>query len=201
MYYPAFFLPEEYNSIVNKSESDFLEVGKVTHAHGIKGEVFISLFSGFPLNSSVNIVDQVVQFRRSTELCLETTVQEARSHKKGIIARLKGVEERQKAETLKGACFFVPKKIFSSLSGENIYLCEILNFEVYDKKHGTLGKISSFSDNGAQDLLIVQSKKGNLQQVSRLVEIPFIKEFIVDIDFESKRICVDLHENWPGLEY
>lgn len=146
---------------------------------------------------------QAVQIRRGAESCLETTVQEVRSHKKGVIARLKGLEGRQKAEILKGACFFVPKQIFSSVSGENIYLCEVLNFEVYDKKRGTLGKISAFSDNGAQDLLIVRSVKGlsKDQQVSQLVEIPFIKEFIMDIDFESKKICVDLHANWPGLEY
>ena len=265
---------------------DFLKLGKVTRTHGIKGEVFVSLFASsvdipnfalFPISkknqsgvqgskfqnrwpvtkegkqkkqegSSFNaIIGQVVQIRKDTKLCLETQVLSLRFHKNGIIVHLKGVGDIKTAESLKEGWFFVPHQIFSSLEGESMYLCEILNFEVYDKKHGVLGKITAFSDNGMQDLLIVQRSrdfkevqrgegKGRMvssgstnfeevrrgeghkcepdtlilkkikvhkegkQKTTQPVEIPFIKEFILDIDFELKQVRVDLYEGWPGLD-
>ncbi len=265
---------------------DFLKLGKVTRTHGIKGEVFVSLFASLVdiPNSALfsvsetnqsgvqgskfqnhwpatkegkqkkregsgfnTVIGQVVQIRKDTKLCLETQVLAFRFHKNGIIVHLKGVEDVNTAESLKEGHFFVPHQIFSSLEGENMYLCEILNFEVYDKKRGVLGKITAFSDNGMQDLLIVQRSRGfkeaqrekgegrmvlngstsfkgvrrgeghkcepdtltlkkikvreeGKQKTTQPVEIPFIKEFILDIDFELKQVRVDLYEGWPGLD-
>ena len=168
----------------------FLKIGIITHVHGLKGEVFVSLFSQEEEISSV-IVDQIVQIKKDLNTCLETSVHEARSHKRGLIIKLKNVNTRQEAEMLKGAILFVPKKVFSSLKGENIYLCEVLNFEVRDQQLGVLGKIYAFSSNGAQDLLLVKDEKGTQ------VEIPFIKAFVVHVDFKLETVQVDLPSNWP----
>ena len=174
----------------DRDDFSFLKIGIVAHVHGLKGEVFVSLFSQEEEIPSV-IVDQIVQIKKDLNTCLETSVHEARSHKRGLIIKLKNVNTRQEAEMLKGAILFVPKKVFSSLKGENIYLCEVLNFEVYDQQLGVLGKIYAFSSNGAQDLLLVQNEQG------MQMEIPFIKAFVVHIDFELKRVQVDLPSNWP----
>ena len=184
-------LTKKINSTIHHSV--FFKIGKITRVHGVKGEIFVSLSP--PIKEIPDqVVGQVVQLRRGSELCLEVVVQEACLHKAGMIVQLEGVGERQRAERLKGADLFVPKQLFSSLKGENIYLCEVLNFEVCDKKRGLLGKIFAFSDSGAQDLLLIRSTENNQ------VEIPFINEFITHIDFESEKIQVDLPLNWPGLE-
>lgn len=183
---------KKINPIID--QSSFLEIGKITRVHGLKGEFFVPLFS-IAEEIPANIVGQIIQIRKNAKICLETRVRGARLHKNGVIVLLEGIAERQKAESLKGAVLFVSKRPFSSLKGETIYLCEVLNFEVYDKERGTLGKVFAFSDSGAQDLLLVRGT-GNRQ-----VEIPFIEEFISRIDFESKKIQVDLPLNWPGLEY
>ena len=170
-------------------------MGKITHVHGLKGEIFVSLFSS-GADIPLIIKDQIVQIRKDKDLklCFEALVQQARLHKGGMIVQLKGVDNREQAELFKKTFLFAPKRLFSSLKGEDIYLCEVLDFEVYDKKRGILGKIFAFSDNRAQDLLLVRNTEGTQ------VEIPFIKEFITHIDFESERVEVDLPLNWPGLE-
>ncbi|MDE0518328.1 MAG: ribosome maturation factor RimM [Bdellovibrionales bacterium] len=205
----------------------FLEIGKITRVHGLKGEVFVSLFSPSEEVSDL-IMDQVAQiYRTGIEEALsrvsflleeekkrpknpvpalaqagiknrsnkkgyiETSIQRACAHKKGLIIKLKGIDTKLEAEALKGAVLSVPKKIFSSLKGENIYLCEVLNFKVYDRKIGTLGTIHAFSSNGAQDLLLVQDEKGTQR------EIPFIDEFITHVDFDLKKVEVHLPSNWP----
>ncbi len=184
-------LTKKINSPVHHSV--FLKIGKITRVHGVKGEVFVSL-SPFTKETPARIRGQIVQVRRDSGVCLEAVVQEAHLHKAGMIAQLEGVTERQVAESLKGADFFVPKHLFSSSKGESVYLCEVLNFAVYDKKRGFLGKIFAFSGGGAQDLLLIRSDE------SKQVEIPFVDEFIIHIDFEEERLQVDLPLNWPGLE-
>lgn len=183
-------LTKKINSTIGSSH--FFKIGKITRVHGLKGEVFVSLFSPM-VEIPVKIMGQMLQVRRSSEICLESVVQEARLHKTGMILKLKKVGNSQGAELLKGADLFVPKELFVSSKGEAIYLCEVLNFEVYDKKRGLLGKVFAFSG-GIQDLLLIRSGRG------RQVEVPFIEEFIVRINFESEQIQVDLPFNWPGLE-
>ena len=177
----------------NHSSKNFLKIGKITHVHGLKGEFFVSFFSSG--TDPLILEGQDVQIRKNAEIALSSIVQTARAHKKGMIVQLEGVENRTKAELLNGASFWAPISLFSSVKGENIYLCEVLNFEVCDKGRGVLGKVSAFSENGAQDLLLVQIKN------NRAIEIPFLDEFVVHIDFELQKIKVDLPMDWPGLEY
>jgi len=185
-------LTKKINSAVDNHA--FLNIGKIVRAYGLKGEVFVSLAApaeGTPLI----VINQVVQIRKNCGNYLDTLVQEARSYKKGMIVRLDRVTDRQQAESLNGAFFYVPRRLFSSLKGENMYLCEVLNFEVCDKNHGAIGTVFAFSDNGVQDLLLVQGTH------STPVEIPFTEVFVTDIDFDLERIQVDLPLGWPGLEY
>lgn len=187
-----------FRSLTKKIKSSvhhsvFLKIGKITRVHGVKGEVFVSL-SPFTKETPARIGGQVVQVKKDSKVCLEAVVQEARLHKDGMIVQLEGVVEKRMAEPLKGADFFVPKHLFTSSKGESLYLCEVLNFAVYDKKRGFLGKIFAFSDGGAQDLLLIQSDE------SKEVEIPFVNEFIIHIDFEEEKVQVDLPLGWPGLE-
>ena len=191
----AFFksLTKKINIINTTPDENLLNLGKITRVHGLKGEVFVSLFSTH-IETSI-LQDQYVQIKRDLDIYLETTIQTARIHKHGIIVKLQKVSNLKQAELLKGASLFIPKHIFSSSKGEKIYLCEILDFLVEDKNRGSLGKIFAFSENGSQDLLLIKNKK------NKQVEIPLISSFIIHIDFKIKKIRVDLPLNWPGLDF
>ena len=174
-------------------ENSFFKIGKITRVHGVKGEIFVSLCA--PEVGSL-IARQTVQIKKSPKVFLETTVQEARAHKKGLIIMLKNLKTRQEATGLKGAFLFAPKEVFSSSKGEYLYLCEVLNFTVYDKKTDeALGKIFAFSDHKGQDIMLIQNQKDG-----KVVQAPFIKKFVKDINFTAKTIQVDLPNNWPGLQ-
>jgi 16S rRNA processing protein RimM len=107
--------------------------------------------------------------------------------KRGFIASLKGFSDRNKAEEFKGAEVWVDESLFVSEDGESLYLNEIAGFSVHDKTLGDIGQISDFSSNGIQDLLVIQDK-------SESFEIPFVKEYVLDIDFKNKTIKMDLPE-------
>lgn len=124
----------------------------------------------------------------ATEL-KEFEVEKSKPHKDGLIVKLKGVPSRNEAETLRKSAVFVSEEVLVSEPGEPIFLGEIEGFTLVSKDDAVLGKITGFSSNGPQDLLKVETPKGE-----RLV--PFIDEFIVDIDFDKECVRMDLP---PGL--
>lgn len=156
--------------------NSFVKIGKIKDAHSLKGEVYVLVFSGEVawanqmLDHPVQVGDQLMQ------------VEKYRLHKQGIIIKFKNFENRNQAEEIKGQMFYVPDVFLTSVKGESIYLNEVLGFEV-----NNVGVIKGFSSNGAQDLVVVDTGKGEH-------EIPFIKEFIEKIDFEQKIVFMNIPE-------
>jgi 16S rRNA processing protein RimM len=158
-------------------------VGKVMDAHGIRGDIYCLIFSG---DSSWCDQLETIHLKLSDrDEAFE--IAKIKPFKKGFIASLKGFNDRNKAEAYKGAELWVDESIFISDDGEPLYLNEILNFSLYDKNLGHIGEISGFSSNGIQDLLVVKSN-------SHTYEIPFVKEYVLDIEFGAKKMSVDLPE-------
>ncbi len=169
-------------------EKNKTKIGKITDAHGIKGEIAVFVFSG-------NIDDESSWYNQIQELTLsfrgrfETfKILRKRIHKKGFICLLENFLDRNKAEYYSGCEVWIDSSYFVSQDGEALYLSEILHFEVSDELHGLLGIIEGFSFNGIQDLLIIKKlKKAD-------IEIPFVKEFVKNIDYKNKKIVLSLPE-------
>ncbi len=148
-------------------------------AHGIKGDLYVLVFSG-----DVSWLPKMKKLSLDGE---SFDVVRAKPFKKGFIATLKGFDNRNRAEEVKGAEVHVPAEFFVSKHGEQVFLSELLGFEVEDKNLGKLGSIKGFSSNGSQDLLVIENNK-------KEVEIPFVKDFVVKMDFKTKTILTDLPE-------
>lgn len=94
------------------------------------------------------------------------------------------VQDRNQSEALRGAFVEVPSDYFISLKGEGIYLSEIQDFKVQDAlTGGALGQLREFSSNGPQDLLGIHLE-------GRRYWLPFVPEFVLKIDFESRILHV-----------
>lgn len=165
------------------TQNSFFTIGYLKHAHGIRGEVFVS----FLLNDE-NLLDLVFEngmiLRKGTAE-KHFTVEEMKPHKDGYIVALEGIENRNQAELLKGMEWVYPSEYFTSAPGENIYLHEILNFEVWDANR-RVGVIKSFGVGKFQDLLMVEDEMGNK------IDIPLVRSFITDINFGEKKIIMNL---------
>jgi len=160
-------------------------VGKIKDAQGLKGEVYALIFSG-ERGWQSNL--QTVFLGGDESSGREFEVSKVQSHKDGLILKLKGIENRNQSEALKGQLLFIPSELLISKKGERIYLNEIQGFEVFDEQ-GIIGQIVGFSSNGPQDLLIVEKEK-------KKYEIPFVEAFIVDLNFDQKQLKMRLP---PGL--
>ena len=158
-------------------------IGKVLDAHGIKGDIYCIVFSG-----DVSWITKIKSLNLKNQLSDQTfEILKIKAFKKGFIATLNGFSNRNKAEEYKGFEIWVETTLFTSKNGEAIYLNELLNFNVEDKIIGEIGYVRSFSSNGLQDLLEISNK-------GKTFPIPFVKDFILKIDFENKKIHTQLPE-------
>ncbi|MEQ1879226.1 MAG: ribosome maturation factor RimM [Bdellovibrionia bacterium] len=176
-------------------------IGKVRDAHGLKGELFVILFAGqADWADGLKEITLTRKEREKNDKGVEETIERSyiypikrfKIHKRGMILKVDGLSDRTESEAFAGALGQIQPASLSSQPGERVYLKELENFEVQDAKLGVLGKISGFSSNGAQDLIVVMLKDDTR------AEIPLIPEFISSLDFKTKRIEMNLPEGLVG---
>ena len=162
------------------------KVGLVSDAHGIRGEIYVVIFSG-----DVSWLDKLteISFVTMAQSKSSLKIKKIKAFKKGFIASLDGVIDRNQAEELKKQEVWIDEKLLVSNDGEQPFLHELIQFEVIDVNLGFIGKVIQFSSNGQQDLLVLDQAVNNQN-----IEIPFIKQFVRQVDYLAKKIMTDLPE-------
>ncbi len=168
----------------NPESATLRKVGKISGIHGLKGELFVFVFS-----KDVSWIDEL------TEIVLEDAkgrhrtfkVESVRPFKEGFLVFVEGVTDRTEAEKLRASLVYVKRDLFVTEEGdESFYLAEIEGFKVFHNET-LLGTIVGFSSNTAQDLIVVQMDAGT-------IEIPLIEEFLLDLDFDKQEVHMKLPE-------
>lgn len=179
------FKNEACLKLSNKEKDPFVKVGFVQDAHGIRGELYIKIPSGY-LDWLSDLKEFQLQTRDGKTQPLNMTLEKARPHKEGMVLKAKEILDRNRAEELKGYSFLIPESFLESEVGETVFLRELLEFKVQDQDK-TIGTVVGFMDNGAHDLLRVQSDSGEHL-------VPFVEAFIAEIDYQNKVIHMTLPE-------
>ncbi len=167
---------------------EFVAVGRVKDAHGLKGELFITLKAG---EASWLKKLKTLRLLSPNKEVRSFAIKSARIHKNGIVVLSPEIKDRTAAEGFRGWSFEIPSEFLVSAKGEQIYLREILNFKLNVDTRGEIGVIRGFSTNGAQDLLVVETKQGEF-------EIPFVEAFVLEIDYTKRVIEMVLPEGLLG---
>ena len=163
---------------------DIVLVGVIVGAHGIKGEVKLKSFTSEPLS-----IGRYGPLQSASGLSFEIT--KLNSAQDDFIASLKGVSDRNKAETLKGIELFVARDKLPKLKTHEIYAHDLMGLDVVLGNGSKLGKLVGMPNYGAGDLLEV-ALEGN----SETVLIPFTSAFVPQDDFSNGKIIVNLPEGY-----
>ncbi len=134
----------------------YVLIGKVTKAHGIKGEVKMLSFSDQPEN--IRQYRQLTLVSPAGELSPPCSVVRARTGGKEAIIALEGITDRNHAEKLAGYGVLVLKESLPELDGDEFYLHELEGLRVVTEDGRIIGTVHSFFDNSAQDILVVLNK-------------------------------------------
>lgn len=172
---------------MQRNEQEWIEIGYVAEAHGLRGDVYAVLFSE-PGEWIESWPELHIRPRGTSGAPQQSFPLVCVSpHKKGQKLVLEGVKDRTQAEALCGWTILLPAEVLVAESGTPPYLREIKGFQVVDQRLGNLGQIEDFSSNGSQDLLVVGQGSGRF-------EFPFVKAFVSEMDFSRRQLLVDLPE-------
>jgi 16S rRNA processing protein RimM len=158
-------------------------VGRIGRPHGIRGEVTVEVRTDSP----------ELRFAPGSVLTTEParigplTVAAARWHSGRLLLSVDGVSDRTGAEALRGAVLWsevdddeIPE------DPEEFFDHQLRGLTAYTADGAVLGAVDDVVHLPGQDLLSVRREGG------REVLVPFVAEFVPEIDVDAGRILLDL---------
>ena len=124
-----------------------LEIGKILKPHGLSGELIVGL--------STNRIERLDPGSVISTKKLKLNVRTSRPHQKKFIVHFEGIENREKADELRGETLFA-----APIKDETIWVHDLVGAEVIDQKGINRGIVVSVVHNPASDLLELED--GNL---------------------------------------
>lgn len=105
-------------------------------------------------------------------------------HGRGIVAHLKGVDDRDVARRLIGARISVPRESFAELAAGQYYWSDLVGLSVVDQQGKALGRVAELIETGANDVLVLEGERRRL--------VPFVPGSVVkSVDLAAGLISVD----------
>lgn len=126
-------------------------LGTIGAAHGIKGEVRI--------NSHTQDPEAIAHYGplATNRPGLTITIEAARLNKNVLIARLKGIGDRNAAEALNGVALYVERDQLPEIEDEDdFYHADLIGLDARLDSGVSIGAVSAIYDHGAGDILEVR---------------------------------------------
>jgi len=174
------------------STDAYIEVGQVIAAHGVAGMLKVKAFSGDPSGLlSARVVRLSGKGGKGIPGGREFEVRAAQRSGGCAVFALSGVETVEAARYLAGARVFVPRKDLPPPGEDEYYFADLVGSEVVAADGGPVGVVSGVVHGPAHDWLEI---RGAAKEEALL---PFVSEFIREVDMAGRRIVVTPPEGWP----
>lgn len=167
---------------------ELLAVGKIVRPHGIRGALVVEPMTDWPERFSSG---EKLVLEKSDGEQVEVTVGSGGMHKGRLLVTLEGINDRDEAEELRGLYLLIHPCDAHPLDEGEYWAHELVGMSVSKADGPELGRVSEVHCRAAQDLLTVRREDGTE------FGVPFVKEFVKEVDMKSKTITVDLPE---GME-
>jgi 16S rRNA processing protein RimM len=161
-------------------------VGRVIRPQGVRGEVTVAVLTDVPGRFAPGTMLLMAREEGGPAEPVEVVFE--RPHKTGVVVRFAGVEDRDRAEELRGRWLEVERSQVPPAPAGTYYHFELLGCRCFDGGR-ELGEVVDLAEDGGGLLLIVAD--GELR-----VPIPFVGSFLREVDVAAGRIDLDLP---PGL--
>jgi 16S rRNA processing protein RimM len=159
-----------------------LRVGIISSTHGIRGEVKV-----FPTTDDPNRFSELKHlFLDTGKELLPLEVEGIKFFKKMVILKFKGFDEIEKIEKYKGKDLLIDRENAVKLEENEYFIFDLIDSEVYTDEGEKLGILTEILTTNANDVYIVKTADGSE------ILIPSIKECILDVDVDNKKIKVHL---------
>lgn len=164
-------------------KEDCYFLGKITRKHGLQGNVLLKLDTDQP-----ELYDQLESvFIELNGLLTPFFIQKTYRSKDDVLNLLFKNTNEQMIEQLLGKNVFLPLSTLPKLEGKQFYYHEVIGFSIKDEKDRDYGVIKEINDLAAQPYFILQLN-------GKEINIPIIKDWIIEVNREQKTITMELPE-------
>lgn len=146
------------------------EIGKIVNTFGIKGEIKIYPYVDYIMDLKFFYVDDN-----------KMEIEKCRTQKNLVIVKIKGIDDINVVEKLKGKIASVYEEDLPSLPDGTYYIKDLIGLDVITDDGRELGKLDDVIQTGANDVYNVNG-----------ILLPVIDEVVKKIDLENHKIVVHL---------
>jgi 16S rRNA processing protein RimM len=159
-------------------------VGVITGAHGVRGGVRLKSFTAEPEDVAGYgpLEDEKGERRFALRL--------VGSGKGVLIAAISGIDDRDRAEALRGLRLYLPRSALPPTEEEEYYHADLIGLDAALADGTSLGTVRAVHDFGAGDTLEIERASGPP------VMVPFTRAVVPVVDINAGRLVLDPP---PGL--
>lgn len=171
------------------SNSNLVNIGRITTVYGVKGWVKI--------HSSTEPRENILRYQpwwlKTSHGVKAVEIDAGRQHGQGLVAHIKGVDDRDKAREFCQLDIAVERDQLPALEEDEFYWHQLEGLTVISEFEGgeyNLGRVVKLIETGANDVLVVKGGGNSLDRKERLV--PYVPgQFIKSIDLDAGEMRVD----------
>lgn len=165
-----------------KIMDNYLRIGVITTTHGIKGEVKV-----FPTTDDINRFDNLKNVYLDTgKDYIPLEIEGVKYFKQLVILKFKGFDSINDIEKYRGKDILIPRDQAIPLKEDEYFIYDLIGSEVYTDDGNKLGILTEVLTSSANDVYVVKTEE------NKEVLLPSIKECILDVDINNKKIKVHL---------
>jgi len=168
-------------------ESDFVVIGLLRRAHGVRGEVSAQPVSDMP--ERFKALERVLVRHGGTTR--EVAVEGVRRKGGSVLLKLEGVDDRTAAEALTGAEIGVGRNDVCPIPEGTYYVFDLIGCRVVGKDDRDIGLIDDVWKTPANDVFAVKTASGE-------VLIPVVQSVVKEIDLRRKIVKIEEIEGLLG---
>lgn len=171
-----------------------IRLGEISGLHGVQG--WVKVFSD--TQPRENIFDYQPWQLYSIEKKFSVELLRWRKQGKTLVAKIKGIDDREKARELIGVTIAIDKASLPSLGATDFYWSQLIGLRVKTTFSASeqpleslqdIGVVERLMETGANDVLVVRGDANSIDDAERL--IPWVlDQFILKVDLEAREIRV-----------
>ena len=177
---------------MEETENKWLEIGTIVAPRGLKGELKVLSSTDFPERFEIPGQRWLQSPQNASPQPIDLISGKSVAGKNLYIVRLRGIENRNQAESLRGYKLLVFDEIELDLKQEEYHVSQLIDLDVYEQKTEKLiGKVVDIFTAG-HDLLeikLITNTEGEAKD--KKVFIPFVYEIVPVVDLAQHKIEIN----------
>jgi 16S rRNA processing protein RimM len=161
-------------------DSPGLEVGRVSKAHGITGE--LRIVPHWESSDALEHVREIWLTLKGERTTYE--VERARAVPRAYLVKLRGVNDRNAAEALHGATVSVPRSVLPPLEPGEYYLVDLIGTKVLGPE-GEIGEVTGIVSHPTVDVIVVRLSDG------KTAEQPLSEPWFSHVDMAARQVILN----------